>query len=75
MDQYDTYPEVKEALISSAMKNVDVAVYYYLKTVAEGSVKAGISTGTLQNGGVGPAPFHDWDSQSSLRMASRNPVF
>ena len=63
VDQYNTYPEVKDALISTAMKNVDVAVYNYLKTVADGSVKAGISTGTLQNGGVGLAPFHDWDSK------------
>jgi hypothetical protein len=30
------------------MKNVDLAVYNYLKTVADGSVQAGISTGTLQ---------------------------
>ncbi len=63
VDQYYTYPEVKDALISSAQKNVDAAVYNYLKTVADGSVKAGISTGTLQNGGVGLAPFHDWDSK------------
>jgi basic membrane protein A len=28
-----------------------------------GSVQAGISTCTLQNGGVGLAPFHDWDSK------------
>jgi basic membrane protein A len=54
---------VKDALLSSAQKNVDVAVYNYLKTVADGSVKAGLSTATLQNGGVGLAPFHDWDSK------------
>ncbi len=63
VDEYNLYPEVQSALISSAMKNVDVAVYNYLKTVADGSVKAGISTGTLQDGGVGLAPFHDWDSK------------
>ena len=63
VDQYNTNPEAKDALISSAQKNVDVAVYNYLKTVADGSVKAGISTSTLQNGGVGLAPFHDWDSK------------
>jgi hypothetical protein len=28
------------------MKNVDIAFYNYLKTVADGSVQAGISTGT-----------------------------
>jgi len=63
VDQYNTDPEVKDALVTSAQKNVDVAVYNYLKTVADGSVKAGISTGDLQNGGVGLAPFHDWDSR------------
>jgi len=56
VDEYNTYPEAQSALISSAMKNVDVAIYNYLKTVADGSVKAGISTVTLQNGGVGLAP-------------------
>lgn len=63
VDQYNTYPEAKEALMSSAQKNVDVAVYNYLRTVADGSVKAGISIGTLQNGGVSLAPFHAWDSK------------
>jgi len=41
------------------MKNVGIVVYNYLKTVADGSVQAGISTATLQNGSVGLAPFHD----------------
>jgi basic membrane protein A and related proteins len=63
VDQYNTNPEVQDTLLSSAQKNVDVAVYNYLRTVADGSVKAGISTATLQNGGVGLAPFHDWDSK------------
>jgi basic membrane protein A len=71
VDQYNTYPEAKDALISSTQKNVDVAVYNYLKTVADGSVKAGISTGNLQNGGVGLAPFHDWDSKIPAELKDR----
>lgn len=63
VDQYNTYPEVKDALISSAAKNVDAAVYNYLKAVKEGTSKAGQFTANLQNGGVGLAPFHDWDSK------------
>jgi basic membrane protein A len=63
VDQYNTYPEVKDALISSAAKNVDAAVYNYLKTVKDGSVKAGAMTANLSNGGVGLAPYHDWDSK------------
>ncbi|MBI5034469.1 MAG: BMP family ABC transporter substrate-binding protein, partial [Chloroflexi bacterium] len=63
VDQYVTYPEVASALISSAAKNVDVAVYEYLKAVNAGTSKAGAITANLQNGGVGLAPFHDWDSK------------
>ena len=63
VDEYNIYPEAQSALLTSAMKNVDIAVYNYLKTVGDGSVKAGISTASLQNGGVGLAPFHAWDSK------------
>ncbi len=71
VDEYNTYPEVQSALITSALKNVDVAVYNYLKTVVDGSVKAGISTSTLQNGGVGLAPFHDWESKIPANLKAR----
>jgi len=71
VDQYNTEPEIQAALISSAMKHVDVAVYNYLRTVADGSVQAGISTATLQNGGVGLAPFHDWDSQIPVELKAQ----
>src|SRR5262249_29871164 len=47
VDQYNTYPEVKDALISSAQKNVDVAVYEYLKAVVGGTSKAGILTSNV----------------------------
>ncbi|MBN2148790.1 MAG: BMP family ABC transporter substrate-binding protein [Anaerolineales bacterium] len=63
VDQYLTYPEVADALISSAAKNVDVAVYEFLKALKAGDFTAGIVTANLQNGGVGLAPFHDWDSK------------
>jgi basic membrane protein A len=71
VDQYNTYPEAQGALLSSAQKNVDVAVYDYLKAAADGSVTAGIRTGTLQNGGVGLAPFHDWDSRIPADLKAR----
>ena len=63
VDQYYTFPEIKDVLITSAQKNVDVAVYNFLGTVSNGSVKAGILTANVQNGGVGIAPYHDWDSK------------
>jgi basic membrane protein A and related proteins len=53
------------------MKNVDIAVYNYLKSVDDGLVKAGISTATLQNRGIGLAPFHDWDSQIPAELKAQ----
>ncbi|MBX3063166.1 MAG: BMP family ABC transporter substrate-binding protein [Anaerolineae bacterium] len=76
VDQYNTYPEMKDVLLSSTQKKIDVAVYNYLKTVADASIQAGINTATLQNGGVGLASFHDWDSRiptdlkAQIQMAS-----
>jgi basic membrane protein A len=71
VDQYNTYPEVKDALITSAQKNVDVAVYEYLKSVVGGTVKAGALTADVSNGGVGLAPYHDWESKIPQAVKDR----
>lgn len=71
VDQYHTNPEVQGALLSSTQKKVDVAVYNYLITVADGSARAGTNTSTVQNGGVGLAPFHDWDSRIPADLKAR----
>jgi basic membrane protein A len=63
VDQYNTYPEVKDALVTSAMKNVNVAVDDYIKSVVAKTDKAGVVTANIKNGGVGLAPYHDWDSK------------
>jgi basic membrane protein A len=63
MDQYFTYPEVKEALLSSASKKVDVAAAAAVKDFVAGQLTAGIRTANLANGGVGLAPYHDWESR------------
>lgn len=65
VDQYLTYPEVKDALLTSATKNVDVAVYEYLKSVNAGTSKAGILTANIKNAGIGLAPYHDFDAKVS----------
>ncbi|MGC8781695.1 MAG: BMP family lipoprotein [Anaerolineae bacterium] len=63
VDQYFTYPEVKDALLTSAAKNVDAAVYNFLKDLKDGKAKAGIAMANLSNGGIGLAPYHDWESK------------
>jgi len=49
--------------LTSIMKNMDVAVEGAVKDSLNGSFKGGVYSGTLQNGGVGIAPFHDFQSQ------------
>jgi basic membrane protein A len=63
VDQYNTYPEVKDALITSAQKNMDVSTNAAVTAFAGGTLKAGIVTGNAANGGIGLAPYHDWDSK------------
>ncbi len=49
--------------LTSIMKNMDVAVHDSMAAVVDGTFKGGFYSGTLDNGGVGIAPYHDWDSK------------
>jgi basic membrane protein A len=44
------------------MKNMDVAVHDTVVAAANDEFQAGLYTGTLENGGVGIAPFHEFDA-------------
>src|SRR5262245_22756920 len=48
--------EYKDVILTSVMKNINVAVYSAVKSAADGSFKGGLYVGTLDNGGVGLAP-------------------
>jgi basic membrane protein A and related proteins len=63
VDQYFTYPEVQEALLTSAAKNVDVAASAAVRDFASGQLEPGIRSSTLENGGIGLAPYHDWEDR------------
>ncbi len=49
--------------ITSIEKHMDVAVQTAIKTTADNQFKGGTYVGTLQNDGVGIAPFHDFEGQ------------
>ena len=63
VDQYLTFPEAGSALITSVMKNVDVAAALTVKAFADGTLKPGIQTFDLHNNAVGLAPFHEWEAK------------
>ncbi len=62
-DVFNTDPNVAQLLLTSIMKGVDKAVYDTVKSAAEGKFDITPYIGTLDNGGVGIAPFHDWESK------------
>lgn len=57
-DQYNTVPEAKAVLLTSATKIIDEGVTGLIKQASDGSLKGGNSTGK-----VGLAPYHDFDSK------------
>ncbi|GAB4534601.1 MAG: hypothetical protein Kow0063_17860 [Anaerolineae bacterium] len=63
VDQYYTYPEVSDVLLTSASKNVDVAAAEAVRDFAAGELKGGIRMATIANGGVGLAPYHAWENR------------
>ena len=63
VDQYFTYPEVKDALITSAAKNMDVATYNAIRDFTRGTLKPGVRMNNLANKGIGLAPYHDWENK------------
>ena len=53
-DQYETAdPSVKDVILTSMLKNVNVAVYEFLKASSGGTIPAGVTTYDLKVDGVG----------------------
>lgn len=48
--------------ITSVMKNMDVAVFDAIQAVVDGTFTGGLYSGTLENEGVGIAPYHEFES-------------
>jgi basic membrane protein A len=53
--------EYCDILLTSVMKGMDVAVEEGIKESVDGTFTNELYNGTLENGGVGLAPFHDMD--------------
>ena len=63
VDQYFTFPEARSVLITSVMKNVDVAAGVVVDKFVAGSLKAGIFSFDLKSDAVGLAPYHEWENR------------
>ncbi len=58
-DWYYTAPVYQEVILTSVMKNTEATTFLAIQSVLEGNFAGGNLLGTLENGGVGLAPFHD----------------
>jgi basic membrane protein A len=61
-DWFLTSPDYADIILTSVLKNMDVTTKDSIKLVVDGKFAGGTITGTLENGGVGLAPFHDLES-------------
>ncbi len=61
-DWYLTAPDYADITLTSVMKMMDVTTKTAIQSAKEGTFEGGVTVGTLENGGVGLAPFHDLDA-------------
>jgi basic membrane protein A len=64
VDQYYTTPNEKDILITSTMKRLDNSVFGVIESLLNDEFPGGGNyVGTLENGGVGLAPYHDFEDK------------
>lgn len=56
-------PDSCGVFLTSVLKNMDVSVFETMESVIDGTFAGGVFLGTLENDGVGIAPYAEWDAQ------------
>ena len=62
-DLFETDESTKDFVLTSILKNMDVSTYEAVMSSAKGEFDANAYVGTLDNGGVGIAPFHNFEGK------------
>ena len=62
-DQYVSATEFGNIMLSSVLKHLELSVLDAAKAVAGGTFEGGTYVANLANGGVGLAPFHDFEDK------------
>jgi basic membrane protein A len=60
-----TVPEFSELMLTSIIKRIDNSVYQAIERAINGEEPQPVFVSTLENEGVGIAPFHDYEDQIS----------
>jgi basic membrane protein A len=61
-DWFESASNYADVILTSVLKKMDQSVYDVTKQVGMGEFAGGFFSGTLENGGVGLASFHDMES-------------
>ncbi|WP_409047347.1 BMP family protein [Microbacterium sp. HA-8] len=69
-DVFETDPSVGDLLLTSIRKGIDVGTHEALVEAGNGEFDATPFIGTLENEGVGLAPFHDWEDRVPAELAA-----
>lgn len=64
-DWYESAPEFSSIILTSVVKEIGAAVKQAVADGVDGKFTSDAYVGTLENGGVSIAPFHDFDSKVS----------
>ena len=67
-DQYESDTANQGVYLTSVLKNMDVTTFNAIQAVVDGTFAGGVTVGTIENGGVGLAPYHDMDSMVSQEL-------
>ncbi len=62
-DLFQTDESTQDFVLTSILKNMDVSTYEAVMSSANGKFDANAYVGTLDNGGVGIAPFHNFEGK------------
>ena len=64
-DFYETDPNTQDVVMTSILKDMKVSTYEAVLSAGEGEFDTETYVGTLENGGVGLAPFHNFEDKVS----------
>ena len=70
VDQAISVPEYEDIMLSSVLKRIDNAVFASVEQAMAGSFEAPVYVGTLENEGVGLAPYHAFEGEVPEELTS-----
>lgn len=68
-DLYESDPDNGDLMLTSVLKNMALSVEESVTSAVEGDFESEAYVGTLENDGVGVAPFHDWEDKVPADLA------